>query len=85
MTERLCCDDAWTDVLDDPAPRSVRWAKREVHGDVQWTRWHYTEGNGLFTACGMPVQIFTADGSPQFSDLADVDCLRCLDSMGDPT
>ena len=81
LQKRLCGIDAWTEIMGDPAPRAVRWAKRELRGEVEWTRWHYTEGNGLFTACGMPVQLFTADGSPAEAALTKVDCRRCQACM----
>lgn len=78
---RICSADAWTGELSEPAPSATRWATREVRGSPQWTRWHYTEGNHLFTACGKSVQIFTADGSPQNGDLIEIDCIRCLSAM----
>lgn len=83
MADHICCDDAWTGELSEPEPAATRWATREVRGDLDWTRWHYTEGNHLFTACGRPVQIFTADGSPQQSHLGDIDCRRCLSIVGE--
>lgn len=83
---RLCRDDNWTQVLDDPAPRAVRWALREVlrKFSPDWTKWHYTEGNGSFTACGEVVVPFRVDGSPQESELRDINCGRCLSRMKTP-
>lgn len=80
---RLCGDDCWTGVIDDPAPRAIRWARRELAREKSpaWSKYHYTEGNGLFTACGGPVVLFGADGSPQEHELGRVDCNRCLARM----
>lgn len=76
---RLCGTDAWHGMLDDPAPRAVRWASRvNAVNEPVWSKWHYTEGNGLHTACGQPVILHLADGSPETSDLMDVTCARCL-------
>ncbi len=77
---RLCAADNWSSVLDDPAPRAVRWATRlrvGLFNEPDWTRWHYTEGNGCFTACGAPVVPFLVDGSPQEGELRKVNCRRC--------
>jgi hypothetical protein len=79
--KRLCVQDNWTSVLDDPAPRAVRWAKRNlsrVFNDPDWGKWHYTEGNGSFTACGEVVVPFMVDGSPQEGGLQRISCKRCL-------
>jgi hypothetical protein len=73
--KRLCQADNWTQVLDDPAPRAVRWATRVLRsrfGEPDWGRWHYTEGNGAFTACCAPVVPFHVDGSPQEADVVEV-------------
>lgn len=81
---RLCCDDNWTQVLDDPAPRAVRWAVRVLpsrFNEPDWGKWHYTEGNGAFTACNMPVVAFAVDGSPQEAPTKQVSCQRCLRKM----
>jgi hypothetical protein len=79
-TNRLCQDDNWTSCLDDPAPRSVRWATRtlaKAFNDPDWGKWHYTEGNGFFTACGQAVRPFLVDGSPQEGKLEKITCRRC--------
>lgn len=64
-------------------PRAVRWATRMLQrlADPDWSKWHFTEGRGLFTACGEPVQIFTIDGSPQEGALSKINCLRCQAAM----
>lgn len=86
MTEatfpKLCRRDNWNEpILDDPAPRAVRWATRIKMFDPDWGKWHYTEGNGSFTACGEVVRLFEVDGSPQENRLAKVDCRRCKAKM----
>ena len=81
---RLCRKDNWGQVLDDPAPRAVRWATRLVSrlfNEPDWGKWHYTEGNGSFTACGQPVVLFEVDGSPQEHSVDRVTCRRCLAKM----
>jgi hypothetical protein len=45
--------------------------------DPDWGKWHYTEGNGAFTACGEPVRPFLVDGSPQEGGIANITCRRC--------
>ena len=80
---RLCQDDNWGRVLDDPSPRAVRWAIRDIARMFQpdWSKWHYTEGNGAFTACGQAVVPFAVDGSPEEKDVSAVTCKRCLSKM----
>ncbi|MFK4706214.1 hypothetical protein ABIC83_003053 [Roseateles asaccharophilus] len=83
-TARLCSEDNWDQVLDDPAPRAVRWATRTLvrqFNDPDFGKWHYTEGNGNFTACDQPVVLSLIDGSPEESDLGAVTCKRCLSKM----
>ena len=79
--KRLCVHDNWATVLDDPAPRAVRWATRSLvreFNDPSWSKWHYTEGNGSFTACGEVVVPFMVDGSPQEDRrLRKITCKRC--------
>lgn len=80
QVKRLCQDDNWTHVLDNPAPRSVRWASRTLAralNEPDWGKWHYTEGNGFFTACGEVVKPFLVDGSPEEGGLARITCRRC--------
>ena len=38
---------------EEDDPRAIRWATRWLHRDFSpdWTKWHYTEGNGSFTSC----------------------------------
>ncbi len=72
-SSRLCPPDNWnsgTEInsVEENAPRSIRWATRtlsRMFNDPEWGKWHYTEGNGSFTACGQAVIIFAVDGSPQ--------------------
>lgn len=81
---RLCADEVWTEVVDDPSPRAIRWASetgRDIFADPRWSKWHWTEGNGLFTACGQAVLLFTADGSPAEGPVAHVNCRRCRAKM----
>lgn len=81
---KLCQQDNWTSVLDDPAPRAVRWATRKLErmfSSPDWTMWHYTEGNGAFTACSRPVVPFEVDGSPQDGELDQVTCRVCRAKM----
>lgn len=68
---------------EEDDPRAVRWATRWLHRDFSpdWTKWHFTEGNGSFTACGAAIQIFTMDGSPQEGRLQRINCHRCLAVM----
>ena len=78
--ERICGKDNWDHVLDDPAPRAVRWASRTLDRTFNapdWGKWHYTEGNGGFTACGEAVVPFLVDGSPQEGELSQITCCRC--------
>jgi len=80
----MVCADNWDHVLDDPAPRAVRWATRTLQSrmnEPDWGRWHYTEGNGCFTACGVPVVPFMVDNSPQEKEVRAVTCKRCLVRM----
>lgn len=82
ISHRLCSAENWNVVLGEPAGRAVRWARRRNRfREPLWTKWHYTEGNGSFTACGKIVVPFETDGSPQESDLVQVNCSRCQASM----
>jgi hypothetical protein len=78
--QRLCRKDNWDSVLDDGSPRAVRWASsttQSAFNDPTWGKWHYTEGNGGFTACGKPVVPFVVDGSPQEAGLEKITCRKC--------
>lgn len=68
---------------EEDDPRAIRWATRWLHRDFSpdWTKWHFTEGKGAFTACGEAIQIFTMDGSPQEGQLQRINCKRCLGVM----
>lgn len=80
---RLCQNDNWISVLDDPAPRAVRWATRDIASrfEPDWGKWHWTEGNGAFTACRRPVVPFLIDGSPEEAATAKVNCRVCASKM----
>lgn len=83
---RLCREDNWTGQVLEPAAFSVRWANRRIESrfDWDWSKWHYSEGNGSFTACGRPVLVGATDGPmfPQtFPTLEKVTCRACLAKM----
>lgn len=81
----LCNSETWIEVIDDSSPRAVRWvgetSGNDVFNDPRWSKWHWTEGNGLFTACNRAVVLFMADGSPQEGGLVDINCKACLAKM----
>jgi len=82
VPQRLCREDNWDLVFSDPVPRAVRWSRRQDRfSNPVWTKWHYTEGNGAFTACGQAVVLFEVDGSPQEMDLSQVNCRHCRASI----
>lgn len=68
---------------EEDAPRAVRWATRSLNRDFSpdWSKWHFTEGSGSFTACGEVVQLFTMDGSPEDGRVQKINCRRCLGVM----
>ena len=79
---QICPPDNWSKVLDNPAPRAIRWAHTEdVFRNVKWTKWHYTEGNGFFTACRRPVVPWVVDGSPEERPVDAVSCRLCRARM----
>ncbi len=45
-------------------PHAVRWARRKVRYDYDWTRWHYTV-DASFTACGTAINARRLSGSTQ--------------------
>ena len=81
---RVCGEENWAGCENhSPAetePRAVRWARRYLKRafNPDWSKWHYTEGNGLHTACGRPVVLFEIDGSPQEHGVGKVNCKLCL-------
>ena len=79
----LCQKDNWSTQSDDPEPRAVRWATRIQARTLSpaWTHWHYTEGNGFFTACGSAVIPFVLDGSPEERPVGSVTCKLCFGKM----
>ena len=82
MAGKLCPDN-WGRVLDDPTPRAIRWATRKVWQANDWSKWHYSEGNFAFTACGRVIVPFMVDDSPQEAELQRINCKRCLAKMKD--
>ena len=85
---RICPDDNWTKGFrseEEGGPRAIRWATRMLERmfSPDWTKWHYTEGDGSQTACRVPVQLFTLDGSPQEREVNYVNCKRCLHAMAE--
>ena len=83
---RICPDDNWTSGFrseEEDGPRAIRWATRTLERmfSPDWTKWHYTEGDGSQTACRLPVQLFTLDGSPQEREVEHINCKRCLNAM----
>lgn len=77
-TLNICRPDNYQSVLGDPSPRAIRWAHRsDRFGNTLWSKWHFTEGNGGFTACGRPVVLFEQDGSPEEDALAKIECRIC--------
>jgi hypothetical protein len=83
--KRLCQDDNWDAVLGDPSPRAIRWSTGEVRGRFEeiWSKWHYTEGNGAFTACRRPILINVGPTTfpEENEDLHKVKCRQCLAAM----
>lgn len=81
---RILGDENWkgceSHTEEEGAPRAVRWATRSLQRllSLAWSKWHYTEGNGLHTACGHPVVLFGADGSPQEAPIDKINCKHCL-------
>ncbi len=57
--------------------QAVRW----VGSSGAWSRWHATDSNALHTACGKVVILMSADGSPEHSEIEDVDCSVCKSMM----
>ena len=85
---RICPDDNWAKGFrseEEDGPRAIRWATRMLERmfSPDWTKWHYTEGDGSQTACRVPVQLFTLDGSPQEREVNYVNCKRCLRAMAE--
>ncbi len=61
-------------------PHAVRWASRRVRGELQFTKWHYTD-NASFTACELPILLAVATLLPETEDVEYVDCKRCLSKL----
>jgi hypothetical protein len=58
---------------------TVRWARRQVRGKPDYTRWHWTE-DGRFTLCNWSIPLGLANGTflPEtHEDVAIVDCTQC--------
>lgn len=83
----ICQSDNYFDLQGLPdretEPQAVRWATRSIGLlGPDWTKWHFTEGNCNFTACGRPVLLWEVDGSPQHAHRLDlVECKHCLRKM----
>jgi hypothetical protein len=82
---RLCREDNWVGNIEE-RPYAVRWATRRIASrfDWDWSKWHYTEGNGAFSACGRPVLLAASDGPtfPETNDsLGKVTCRACRAKM----
>lgn len=61
---------------------AVRWARREVRREPEWSKWHWSE-DGDHTLCGHPVLLMgEAAMLPDTDDDPDrVDCVHCLRRM----
>jgi hypothetical protein len=59
-------------------PHAVRWARRKVRGEYEWTRWHYTVDSSM-TVCGLPIRLGNEQGTflPETDDAERTDCCRC--------
>ena len=78
----LCRDDNWHGNPEEPQARAIRWATvTDRFSNKRWTKWHYTEGNGGFTACDEVIVIFAVDGSPEEGDVDKISCAKCLAKM----
>lgn len=84
---RICQPDNYHGIDALPrseiGPQAVRWATRTIKLlGPDWSKWHFTEGNCYFTACGLSVLAWEVDGSPQRDPNLDrVECKRCLGKM----
>ena len=66
--------------MNDDGPHAVRWARRKVRNEYQWTKWHWTE-NSMMTLCQVPISLAHEGGTflPDTDDDIDtVDCHNCL-------
>lgn len=60
-------------------PHAVRWARRKVRNEYDWTRWHWTT-DANFTLCKRVIRLAYDEGTclPETSDdPVDVDCRSC--------
>jgi hypothetical protein len=65
-------------------PHAVRWARRIVGKEFDYTRWHLTR-DASFTVCGRPIKLTFDNGTslPESNDdLARVTCKACLRKEG---
>ena len=58
-------------------PHAVRWARRRVFNEYDYTKWHFTD-NGNFTACGAPILLAVATCLPETDEVDRVDCKHCM-------
>jgi hypothetical protein len=63
------------------APRAIRWVAQLHQRWQAWSAWHWTEGNGTFTACGQPIAGVSASASPTEGALDQITCAACLARM----
>lgn len=80
----ICPPANSSDVIGDPNPRAIRWSTGYSESQFRetWTKWHYTDGNGSFTACGAPIVLGRGPSTfPEERDVERVNCRRCLAKM----
>lgn len=66
--------------MSDGNPHAVRWARRTVRNEYEWTRWHWTKDT-LLTLCDVPIALANEGGTflpDTDDDINVVDCKRCL-------
>lgn len=76
LDPRLGPSDNWVGVIDDARPRAIRWTEAG-----RWSPWHWTEGAGVFAACGEAVVLFDTEDSPAEGDREQIACPACLERM----
>lgn len=64
-------------------PHAVRWARRKVKNEMDYTRWHWTT-DARFTICGTPIPVgLKGTLLPELCEQSDVvDCKRCEGWLG---
>lgn len=62
-------------------PHAVRWTRRMVFNEYDYTRWHYTQ-DASWTVCGISIPVGIGPKIlPETSEVEDVDCDNCLRIM----